>query len=130
MTVKALSFGFAGPVFGLPADPLGFGFADPVFVVVAGPVDAEDELSSDDVSASATGTGLLANATPSPSATVAAAARVVSMTGFIESSDRSGGRAGRLRGGTRIFISSANLLPVSNCLFSSSWQVVRLTDAR
>lgn len=88
VTVEALSFGSSRPVFGFPAEPLGFGFADPVFA--AGPVDAEftdDELSSEEVSAAAMGAGPLANATPTPSATVAAAARVLSIAGFIESSD-------------------------------------------
>jgi hypothetical protein len=88
VTVEALSFGSLCPAFGLPAEPLGFGFADQVFA--AGPVEvefAEDELSSEDVSAAAVGAGPLANAIPTPSAKVAAAARVLSIAGFIESSD-------------------------------------------
>jgi hypothetical protein len=64
-----VSFAASAPadaVFDLPTEPVGVELA-------------EDELSSDDGSAAAIGVGLLSNATPSPSATVAAAARVVSI---------------------------------------------------
>jgi hypothetical protein len=80
----------ADPAFGLPGTAVRFEWADPGFDLAAEPVgfeSADDGLSPD---GSAAATGAVANATPSPTATVAATARVVVIAEFIEYSNGSG----------------------------------------
>ena len=85
----ARGFAVPDPVFEAPAEWLRFDAATPPLGFPAELVDVEsaaDALPSADASAAAA--GLLASATPRPTSTVAAAVRVVSSAGFMESSDR------------------------------------------